>query len=69
MKKEKERAYDKCCFYCEHSTVDQENDTVYCNKKKKNVSPEQACHAFFYDLLRRTPTLPKLPEVALPTLD
>ena len=69
MPKKKELAYDKCCYFCENGKVNEENDTVFCSKKKKEVSPDGVCHAFFYDLLRRKPALPKLQEVELPPLD
>ncbi|MBQ8351073.1 MAG: hypothetical protein IJY20_03390 [Clostridia bacterium] len=69
MPKNKELAYEKCCFYCENGKVSEDGDTVFCKKKKKEVSPDGVCRAFFYDLLRRVPALPKLPEVELPTLD
>ena len=69
MKNKKELPYDTCCYFCEHGRINPEDDSVFCKKKKKEVSPDGTCHAFFYDLLRRTPALPKLPEVELPTLD
>ena len=69
MKKEKTLAYEKCCFYCEHGSVSEDGDSVYCKKKQKDMTPDACCRSFFYDLLRRTPVLPKLPDVELPTLD
>lgn len=69
MPKSKELAYERCCFYCENAVVSEEEDSVFCKKKNKDVAPEGLCHSFFYDLLRRTPVLPSLPDVELPTLD
>lgn len=65
----KELAYDKCCFYCEKGRPSEDESSVYCTKKKKEVAPGEVCHAFFYDLLRRRPMLPTLPSVELPPLD
>lgn len=69
MREKKEPAYEKCCFYCENGKASEDGETVFCQKKKKEVPADHACHAFFYDLLRRMPAFPKLPEVELPTLD
>ena len=69
MRCKKELPYDKCCFCCEKGAIQEDGKTVYCQKKKQEVPAGQVCHAFSYDLLRRKPEFPKLPEVELPTLD
>ena len=65
----KELPYEKCCFYCENGAVSEDGETVFCKKKKADVAPDHVCRHFFYDLLKRMPQLPKLPEVDLPSLD
>ncbi len=69
MREKMEPTYEKCCYFCENGQVSEDGDSVFCKKKKKDVSPDGVCRAFFYDLLRCIPELPKLPEVDLPILD
>ena len=70
MKKtENELLYDSFCIYCEHATAaNEEEETVFCEKKKKAVPMNGCCHSFFYDLLKREARLPSLPEVELPII-
>lgn len=68
-KQNDEPLYDSFCLYCEHaSSANEEEETVFCDKKKKAVPMNGHCHAFFYDLLKREPKVPTLPEVELPII-
>ena len=69
MKKQNEEPlYDSFCLYCEHASVSEEEDTVFCKKKKKAMPQNGHCHSFFYDLRKREPKLFSLPEVELPII-
>ena len=69
MKKQTvEPLYDSLCAYCEYATATDDEDTVFCNKKKKNVPLDGICHSFIYDLLKREPQIPTFQEVELPII-
>ena len=70
-KQEFETLYDSFCVYCEYATkapVEGDEDAVFCKKKKKTVLPDGHCHSFIYDLLKRKPQTPSLPDVELPII-
>ena len=70
MKKQiEEPLYDSLCAYCEHANeINEDEGTVYCEKKKRTMPLDGHCLSFFYDLLKREPKMPVLPEVELPVL-
>ena len=54
---------DLCCRYCEYATKSQNEEQVFCKKKKKDVEPDGNCLSFAYDLLKRCPAVKKRPAV------
>ncbi len=57
----KQEAFDcpSICVYCEFAnSADEDAETVYCRKRKKEVPCDGRCFRFRYDLLKHTPTLP-----------
>ncbi len=65
MKKNK-ASYACVCANCEYALRKCEDDeTVYCKKKKRDVSAIGKCRAFFYDILKHEPARPR----EIPTLD
>ena len=67
--KNNEALYDTCCAFCEYATVNEEEETAYCKKKKKGVSPIGKCLSFRYDLLKRKPQARLIPKIEFPSLD
>ena len=63
-----EPLYDSFCAYCEQATVSEDEETVFCKKKKKAMPFDGHCHSFFYDLRKREPKILSLPEVELPII-
>ena len=58
----KECPYDKVCAYCEYAGAENEDDNVYCKKRKKEFPAAYHCRAFTYDLLKRVPQQLKSPR-------
>ncbi len=55
-----------CCANCEWAEIKgEEEDLIYCHKKKKDREPTASCRKFAYDLLKHTPARPR----EIPTLD
>lgn len=48
-------AEDLCCRYCEYATVSNDQDHVFCKKKKADRQENDYCASFAYDLLKRRP--------------
>lgn len=62
----KKPEYVRCCANCEFAERHAENDeSVFCRKKKKELAPLHICRRFSYDLLKYTPARPR----EIPTLD
>ena len=56
----------RCCANCEWAERrGEEDDPIYCHKKKKDREPSSTCRKFSYDLLKRAPMRPR----EIPTLD
>jgi hypothetical protein len=44
---------EKACYQCSNGTFNRADNTVFCEKKKKNVAPDFKCISFDYDPLLR----------------
>ncbi len=57
--------FPHACCYCEHATPLSDESTVLCDKKGI-VPAEHKCRRFRYDLLKRKPLPPRMPELPDP---
>lgn len=56
---------EKICYYCEYAQASEEEDTVFCQKKKRDVACGRICRKFSYDLLKKNPRpLPPIPTLS-----
>ena len=58
-----------CCATCEWATVHSENEeTVYCNRKKRERKALASCRKYTFDLLKYTPSKPRQVTKLDPTM-
>ena len=56
---------ERICYYCERAQTLEDEETVFCQKKKRNVPCEGVCRKFSYDLLKKNPRpLPPIPTIS-----
>ena len=65
MKKHIDNDIVKCCAFCEKAMYTDDEDVMFCVKRKSDVNAGECCRAFSYDLLKRKPSSVSSP----PTLD
>ena len=65
MKKIVENDIVKCCAFCEMASFTEDEDVMYCVKRKAETDAGDCCRSFSYDLLKRKPLM----QAAPPTLD
>lgn len=50
------------CRFCAFARRREEEETVYCEKKKKEFAEDQTCRKFRYDILKKEVRRMKRPE-------
>ena len=68
MNKKIKNEISECCAFCERAAFTEDEDVMYCQKKKSNVDAGACCRGFSYDLLKRKPSPQKSPLALDPSL-
>ncbi len=66
MSRANKREMPRFCAFCEHASLLSDENTVLCDKKGV-VDAFHRCRKFRYDLLKRKPLAPLMPELPDPS--
>ena len=68
MNKKLQDEISECCAFCERASYTEDEDVMFCQKKKSTVEAGSRCRGFSYDLLKRKPSPQKSPLSLDPSL-